>query len=282
MVTLEAGKYGVRAVVRSPLSESDLQELLSTQVAELELNDGKGWRGTDLSFLERLPHLKSLKIIDLRIQAVDGIHTLHELRALEVITYCRSAIEFATFPCLEECSIHWRPRAASIFGCATLKRLFIDGYDGRDVTAFGQLSKLESLAILNAPLESLQGVGSLTKLRKLRLGNLKRLRSLVGIEGLWSLEELDINTCPAIHSIDQVSQLAELKILLLNNVGDIESLKPLARLEKLETVLFYESTNIVDGDLSPLLNKSKLSRVSFRNRRHYSQRREEFGAAYSS
>ncbi len=44
---------------------------------------------------------------------------------------------------------------------------------------------------------------------------------------------------------------------------------------KLSEVVFYESTNIRDGDLSPLM-KHRLSSVSFQNRRHYSHRREQF------
>jgi hypothetical protein len=46
--------------------------------------------------------------------------------------------------------------------------------------------------------------------------------------------------------------------------------------------LFYESTNIVDGDLSPLTRQKNLSSVSFQDRRHYSHKRLEFGVAYST
>ena len=90
---------------------------------------------------------------------------------------------------------------------------------------------------------------------------------------MTNLEELEIHACRRIRSIDEIGCLT----LHLNNDGDIESIKPLAKLGGLESMSFYESTNIIDGDLSPLLNQKNLSRVSFKNRRHYSHQREEFG-----
>jgi len=255
--------------------------LVDKGVVEVELNEGKGWRGADILFLAELSQLESFKIIDFKISSVNPIHFLYRLRTLEVATYCRTEIRFSTFPRLEECALEWRPQAASLFDCLTLKRLFINRYDGKDVAPFTRLANLESLAILNAPVEDLHGLGILKSLRSLRLGNLKRLTSLAGIEELTNLEELEIHTCRAVRSIQEIGFLSRLKKLHLNNDGDIESLGPLKKLNGLESVLFYESTNILDGDLSPLLGQNKLSRVSFQNRRHYSHRREEFGVAYS-
>jgi len=279
-IMLEDGKHGLRAVVAGAWSEETTSFLLDKHIAELELNDGKGWRGNDLKFLADLPQLRALRILDFKIQSVEPIHFLHDLRALEVMTYCRSEIRFSAFPRLEDCGLEWRPRAMSLFGCTTLKALFVNNFDGKNTDPFVQLTNLETLALLNAPIEDLRGLATLGKLRSLRLANLKRLRSLAGIERLAGLEELEIHTCRRIRSIDEIGSLRQLRKLHLNNDGDIESLKPLAKLTGLESVLFYESTNVVDGDLSPLLGQKSLSRVSFQNRNHYSHRREEFGPAY--
>lgn len=140
---------------------------------------------------------------------------------------------------------------------------------------------LEFLSILNAPVTNVLGLSSLTRLRSLRLGNLRRLNSLSGIEHLSNLEELELHTCKNINSLDEVGGLRSLKRLYINNDGNIMSLSPLDGLERLESVLFYESTNILDGDLSPLLRQTNLSRVAFRDRRHYSHRREQIVAAYA-
>jgi hypothetical protein len=163
-------------------------------VVELELNYAKGWHGERLSFLAELPGLRSFEIFDFGIRDIRGIHHLHKLKRLGVTTYCTTAIDFSAFPELESCGLEWRPKATSLFECVTLKELFVNRYKGKDLTAFAKLVNLETLAILNSPIESLRGLGAVTKLRSLRLANLQRLSALSGIEPLAGLEELDINT----------------------------------------------------------------------------------------
>ncbi len=117
-------------------------------------------------------------------------------------------------------------------------------------------------------------------LKSLRLGCLRRLSSLTGLERLTALERLDVDTCRAFHSIEEIGSLLNLRELFLNNDGKIETLSPVAHLDRLEWVGFSESTDIVDGDLTPLVELKSLSRVGFMNRRHYSHRCEDFGAAF--
>ena len=212
---------------------------------------------------------------------MEPIHFLHELRTLDLMTYCKTAIRFSEFPLPDCCGLEWRPKSESLFSCTTLRKLFVNRYKKKDVDAFSTLVNLESLTILNAPVGNLFGLGPLKRLRYLRLGNLRRLASLAGVESLAALEELNVDTCSRVSSINEVSSLSRLRKLHLSNDGEIKSLKPLAKLNRLEWVTFAESTNIRDGDLSPLIGlKENLSRVSFQNRRHYSHRREDFGAAY--
>lgn len=280
-VILEPGKYGVRAVITAPWREEMKNDLTKARILELELNDGRGWRGNDLSFLTLFPHLQSLRLIDLRISSVEEIHSLHELRDLELITYCDTEIRFSSFPGLERCALEWRRKAESIFECLSLKNLFVDHYDANDITSFTKLVNLRSLALMNAPIQNLHGLSKIKLLKSLRLGRLVCLASLEGIEGLSNLEELEIQTCRRIHSINAIAALSQLQKLYINDCGDIESLTPVMNLTQLREVLFYESTNIVDGNLIPLIQLPNLSRVSFKNRRHYSHRREDFGIAYT-
>jgi hypothetical protein len=277
-VTFEEGAYGLRAIVRAPWSDRILHLIREREVRELELNHAKGWAGDDLSFLKELPELEALQVIDFKIESIGPIHALKALRALQVSTYCKTEIAFSQFPRLEECSLEWRPKARSLFECTTLRRLFLNRYDGKDLSDLRQLRNLEWLAVLNAPIENLRGIERLGRLRYLRLANLRRLTSLRGIEELQLLEELDINTCRKVTSIGEVRRLLSLKRLFLNNGGNIDSLKPLRGLEELEAVVFYESTNIVDGDLSPLIGRRKTVAASFQNRRHYTHKKEEFQA----
>jgi len=61
-IDVEKGKYGLRAVIKSAWSKEYFQILLNNNIVELELNDGKGWRGENLNFLQFLPNLQSFTI----------------------------------------------------------------------------------------------------------------------------------------------------------------------------------------------------------------------------
>jgi len=276
-VHLEEGKYGRTAVVTSAWRDEITTYLLDNGVVELRPNYALGWQGADLSFLACLPQLLSFDLIDIWLRSDTEVHFLHELRALNLLTECRNEIRFSAFPHLQDCGLEWRAKATSLFDCITIKTLFLNRYKGRDTAPFALFTKLESLTLLSAlVLESLHGLSGLTELRYLRLGNLQRLTSLEGLGSLGNLEELNLNTCRKINSIEEIGHLARLRRLHLNNMGEVQSLKPLEGLSSLEFVSFYESTNIVDGDLSPLTRLSKLTDIAFMNRRHYSHRNEDF------
>ncbi|MBS0319925.1 MAG: hypothetical protein JSR18_05240 [Proteobacteria bacterium] len=215
------------------------------------------------------------------IADVSPIHTLRRLEQLELITYCSHALSFASFPDLERCSLRWRPRTRGLFDCPKLRRLFVDGYGGKDVSELGKLATLEALSILNAPIESLQDIAACRGLSYLQISNLPRLQSLVGIETAVRLARLEICGCPRIRSIDAVRHLKELETLLLVDNADIVSLEPLAKLQKLQDLMFYGSTNVVDGDLSILRQLPSLKHVAFKNRAHYSLTREQLGPLFS-
>ena len=271
-VLFENGKYGTRAVLTGMWSEPMKLSLEAKDTKELELNDGKGWRGTDVSFLTSFTQLHRLLILRLPLKSVEAVNKLHELRELTVFAYDNTEIRFENFPHLLSCSLEWRPKASSLFDCRSLRNLFTNHYRGRDTEPFARLENLESLGILNAPIRDLHGLRKLKKLRTLRLAGLSQLGSLSGIEALTNLEELDIGTCRALRSIAEVRSLSALKRLHLNNCGEIESLAPLKGLHSLEFVSFSESTKIVDGDLSPLAENENLGTICFQNRRHYSHR----------
>jgi hypothetical protein len=273
---LERGVFGTRAILTSEWDSETERSLLKQPIAELELNRGKGWRGKSLEFLSNFPELLALSIVGRTAEPIEPIHRLHNLRLLRVLAYCKNEIRFHEFPHLIDCGIQWRPKAMSVFDALGLRVLFINGFSGTDTRQFGRLTSLESLAILGSPIRSLEGLAPLHELRSLRLGDLRQLQSLIGIESLIRLEKLEIGTCRKIRVIDEVSSLAKLREFYLDNVGDIQSLKPLAQLSQLHRVTFVESTNILDGDLSPLVGLPNFELVAFQNRRHYSHRGEVF------
>jgi hypothetical protein len=277
-IEFETGEYGTRAVVKSTWHENYTSLLLDKGISELELNHAKGWYGSDVNFLQSFPALKSFTIIDFNavLKSINAVHYLSKLKVLNISTYCKTPIDFNSFPNLEKCGLEWRNGSESLFNRISLNKLFLNSYNKNNSYVFSPLTNLKDLTILNAPLENLLGLAALNQLKYLRIGNLKKIVSLHGIGELSELEELKIQRCKGIRSIIDIVKLKKLKRLLLLDLGDIETIKGIENLTELDEFLFYESTNIIDGDLFPLLKIKKLSNISFRNRKHYTHNKESF------
>jgi hypothetical protein len=276
---LEHGRYGPRIALTGPWSPSIAEYMRYEGVRELYLNHARGWNGTSLEFLTDLPQLTAFSILDFTITDVSPVHSLPNLRSLEISTYCKTPINFHRFAELEHIVFYWRHGGESLFDSRGLRSVFLHRYGELTSKPFGQLLFLEELSIANSELEEIRSLGHLQGLRFLGLYNLKNLTSLQGVEKLSNLEALEVSGCKRIRGIDEVSALSGLRRLQLSDAGPVKSLGPLRSLVHLEEVLFYESTNVVDGDLTPLMALPRLSKVSFQNRRHYSHRREEFSGS---
>lgn len=279
---LEHGVYGPRITVTGPWAPAIAEHMRREGVRELYLNHARGWSGTTLDFLETVPELIAFSILDFTIKDVTPIRRLTGLRSLEVSTYCNTKVDFRRFPELERCVFYWRSGSESLFECAALRWLFLHRYGGSSSEPFARLAMLQELSIANSDLREVEHLGALRNLKFLGLYNLKKLTSLHGLEELEQLEALEVNGCKAIGRIDEVTPLVHLRRLQLNDDGPIASLKPLRSAADLEEVLFYESTNITDGDLAPLAVLPRLQHISFQNRRHYSHKRENFPLAGQS
>ncbi|MES2642091.1 MAG: hypothetical protein V4850_21585 [Myxococcota bacterium] len=118
------------------------------------------------------------------------------------------------------------------------------------------------------------------------------LALLAGIERFCALDEIRLAWLPKLTRIGPLATLPKLRSLYIENcanVGDIEALRGARTLEVLEihnksiaSLAFLNDlpalrqvnvgkTNVLDGDLSPLL---RIASVNFVNRKHYSHTRQ--------
>ena len=273
---ITSGKYGNRLSLFTAWTDEIEKRMKKDNIVELELNYAKGWKGDSLAFLTRTPNIVVLEIIDWNICNIAAIHSLNQLRALKVFTYCRSKIDFSHFSALEDASLEWRKGGQSIFNCRTLKKVFINNFSSENLEAFARLPKLESLSLKSPKIRSIGNISPLRRLTSLEIGNATRLTTLQGIDKLDSLEILAIQGCRKIGSIDPIRTLRQLKRLLICDCGKIQSLAPIENLSKLREVLFYESTNITDGDLTPLKKLPGLYETAFQDRKHYNLQSADF------
>lgn len=272
-LTIENGDYGPIAALRMKWDPEMAGAIRRHSCKGIELNHAKGFHGDDLMFLNEFPGLKHLSMILLKLPSLEP---LQNLRSLSINSYCNEPVDFTTFPHLENCPLsYWRPNCKSLLQCTNLKKLFILNFRAVDFLDLNQLTQLESLDLRGSTIKSLNGIDALKQLTVLQLANFRNLTSLQGIESLTKLKDLTVHTCRKIQTIAPISALPDLQKLFIPNNGPIESLKPIDSLKKLRSVIFYESTNILDGDLSPLLRQKNLIDTTFQNRRHYSHTQEQ-------
>jgi internalin A len=232
-------------------------------------------RGDDLSFLARVPGLRGLVLNAGEVRDLAPVSALRDLETLTLNTASkpRMSLDFAAFERLRTLRMYWNAGFESVFACQTLESLFVFGPPDADLTRFGGISSLRRLELSQGrKLVSTAGVssdveflglyqqGALTELRDLPRG-----LSVLAIEGSKQLGELV--TAPS---------LTRLKVA---NCGDIASLAPLRGLDRLEEFFAWESTRVLDGDLSVLLELPKLRTIGMRDRREYRPRVAEIEEA---
>jgi hypothetical protein len=127
---------------------------------------------------------------------------------------------------------------------------------------------LDYLWIVAGSLASVEGIARFRSLELIRLALLPKLMRVAPLTSLLSLRRLDIEACPNVIDIDQLRDLRSLEVLYIHNKS-IPSIAFLTDLPALQEVNLGE-TNVLDGDLSPLL---RIPSVHFVNRKHYSHTR---------
>jgi len=112
-------------------------------------------------------------------------------------------------------------------------------------------------------------------LKRLELHYCKKLESDNGLLGLEnSIEWLRIDHSKKFQSTGEIAKLANLRVLALNSCGPLKSLEFLKYLPNLISFRFVD-TNILDGDLTPLIEHPTLRSVGFSNKRHFNLSEEK-------
>lgn len=113
------------------------------------------------------------------------------------------------------------------------------------------------------------GIQRLNRLKRLELHYCTKLQSDSGLSSLSdTLEYLHINQSKKFVPTKELLSLKKLRGLRLNACGDLESLSFLHEFPHLISFTFV-NTNVIDGDLTPILNHPSIREVGFLNKRHY-------------
>ena len=138
--------------------------------------------------------------------------------------------------------------------------------------SFDNLSYLE----LNwANIKNFDGIEKFRNLKRLELHYCVKLENDFGLSRLKdTLEFLHINTSKKFKFTDELLQLKKLKVLCLNACGPVDNLDFLKNFPNLIDFRFVD-TNVLDGNLKPIIDHPTIRTVGFLNKKHYNFKDEK-------
>lgn len=133
----------------------------------------------------------------------------------------------------------------------------------------GGITSAEYLEINFSNITSFLEIAKLGKIKRLELSWCLKLESDTGLSEIGDhLEWLHVNTSRKFRPKKDLFELRHLKVLCLNGCAPLENLHFLERMPNLLDFRFVD-TNVLDGDLTPLMNHPNLVNAGFLDKRHY-------------
>jgi hypothetical protein len=182
----------------------------SGQIDGVELNSAKGSWNDSLNFLEDIPKLRHLILIDLAAKDVGSIQGLSRLETLTLSAYATSPLDFSRFPNLKTAFIEWRRSYRNLSACIGLEDLYLNRYSEGNLLVLNPMRQMVRLRVGDSrTLSTLDGITDLTRLRTIGLYGLPRLHNLGPLPALaGSLEVVDLNQCRYLSTIDPLAELS--------------------------------------------------------------------------
>jgi|GEM_PF-986228 len=153
-----------------------------------------------------------------------------------------------------------------------LEFLLLGSFSEKTLLSLPCYTQLAWLSICGGSIVSLDGLERFKNLRiyEHRLG--KKLHDISKLVELPNLKELELNLCKNIEIEDIFERCKKLKILKYLGCADLPSLAFIKKMKRIEDFRFG-GTNILDGDLTPLLQLKDFG--FYPNKRHYSHTYEK-------
>lgn len=254
--------------------------MLEDKLFHLEINPNY-FNNSDLTFLKEFDFITEFSILNKNITDISQIECLKNIEILYIENIVKGKIDFSNFKKLKECEFTWGIKGGeSILNQTDLKKLTIYKFNEFDLLKLKNLINLNELSLINSKIESLLGIEYLSAIRKFDITGATKLISLKGIDSLDNLEFLNIDRCKLINDLSILGNLNNLIKIHANDGLLINDLNFIERLNNLEEFLFIGNTRIINGNLTPLMNKfneHKLKWAIFVDRKNYSHNSEQLG-----
>jgi hypothetical protein len=245
--------------------------------------ENTGYREDNLELLNDI-NVKELIILSTNIKnflAINNQKNLVELR-IESGEPVNDLIDFSNLSRLKEFRGYWCKELNNLFSAKSLKNLTLWKYKSKtsDLMEFSELNNLESLHLIQSNITVLNGIEKLKKIKTLELAYNQKLSAFNTLNNVqYSLEELKIEVC-RFFNLNSLPVFASLKTFSYLNNGKVESIEPALKKMPLLESLNFSQTDLINGDISYLLNQPKLRKVYFYpEKRHYKFTRNEINNA---
>lgn len=281
--SLEEIPEGTRLFLNGEWSPRIAELVQSGSIHTLVLNVAHGFRATSLDFIEEWP-ISRLDILAPLLDFAPVSRLKSVLQSLHIEVYPKHpkadlTLDLSGFTQLKDFGATWKTVENQISNLGAVTDLYVGGYGAEDLSPLSSASRLTRLRMKDRPrLESLEGVEAFGTLRHLSIQGGTKLADISALGGsstLRSLRVLTLETCRKISTLESLTEGVNLRFLNMGNCGELDSLAPVSGMQNLESLYLYESTNILDGDLSPLLMLPNLIDLRLMNRRHYTPQAPE-------
>lgn len=133
----------------------------------------------------------------------------------------------------------------------------------------GGITSAEYLEVNFSNITSFLEIAKLGKIKRLELSWCLKLESDAGLSEIADhLEWLHVYTSRKFSPKKDLFELRHLKVLCLKGCAPLDNLRFLERMPNLLDFRFVD-TNVLDGDLTPLMNHPNLVNAGFLDKRHY-------------
>ncbi|TIH27368.1 hypothetical protein [Subtercola vilae] len=259
--------------VSGPWNSAVEAALTEFDVDSVSLNYALGYSERSLDFLHSGLNIRKLSILSRTTVDISPVYRLAStLQYLSIEVSTRSRLDLALLPQIQTIRVDWSLIKDSVAQVEDLRIAVISRYAGEDLRPIGMHLGLVSLELDNIPkIRTLSGIEFLPSLSSLGIYGARTFTDMSQLRELAPnlIKEIQIESCKSVGSLEALQACQGLEFLNIGNLGPIDSLTPLRTLKLLKRLYAYESTMIIDGDLSPLADLPHLRQLKMMNRKSY-------------
>jgi hypothetical protein len=251
-------------------------------MAGIHISSMGAFKAANVEFLKDYSDVTSVLVSEGEGIDLQGLGYLSKLRHLGLANYT-TPVSLSQFEELCSFAGDWSPGLNLGAGCKKLVLLTLFKYKSNDFSDIPVTTSVTKLELVQATMTSLNGVDAHTHIQNLRIERCPKLTSIGAVVGLndGKLESLVFSRCRKIADIEKLGEMTNITRLVIEFCGSIGSLDFLEGCKNLSGFGCYE-TNVLSGDLNPLLRLPNLTFAGTGNKRHYSPTESELNQLLKS